>query len=58
MEIKANDIIKINNNHEWANCLAYVSEIKSWGIVAFVPIPLKGNAYIRLSWNEFEKINN
>lgn len=58
MDFKKDDIIKIKSNHEWANCLAYISEVEKWGVVAFVPIPLKGNAYIRLSWDEFEKINN
>jgi hypothetical protein len=40
----------------WVGCLIQVSEVKSWGIQGFVKIPKGGEAYIRLTWQQFEPI--
>lgn len=50
------DVIQINENHKWQGCLAIVDEVKSWGIQAYVPIPIGGNAFVRLMYGDFEVI--
>lgn len=61
MEMQKNDIIQIAPPHKWAGCLAIVSEMKSFGVQAYVSIPSNdgkppGRAYIRLKYDDFEMI--
>jgi hypothetical protein len=39
-------------------CLCQVDEVKPWGIQAWVQIPMSGNAYIRLNWNQFDYVGD
>lgn len=56
-EIKAGSIVQANENAgEWAGCVLIVSEEKSWGVQAYLRIPTKGDAYIRLPWDAVEDI--
>ena len=55
MEIKRGSIIQANENaKDWCGTVLIVDEVKSWGVQAFVCIPMKGNAYIRLRPDQFE----
>ena len=56
MEVKRHDIIQINENHKWIGCLAYVTEVRSWGVQAFIQVPEEGRAFIRLKYGEFDII--
>ena len=39
---------------KWGPSLVVVTEVKSWGIQGYTHIPLGGDAFIRLKWEEFE----
>lgn len=39
-------------------CLCQVDEVKTWGVQAWVQIPMSGNAYIRLNWDQFDYIGD
>lgn len=57
MIVNVDDIIQITNqDHNWFGCILIVSECKSWGVQAYVPMPLEGDAYIRLETNDFEVV--
>lgn len=56
-----NNLIQITPPHRWGGCYATVTEVKSWGVVAFITVPHPegtGNAFLRLSWDEFEPMGN
>jgi hypothetical protein len=54
-KIKKNSVVQANElSGEWNGCLLQVSEVKSWGVQAWIQIPKSGRAYIRL---EFAKID-
>jgi len=55
------EIIQILPAHKWGGCLAIVSEVKSWGVLAYVTVPGSegmpaGHAHIRLVAGDFERI--
>lgn len=55
--IKTGDVIQANElAGEWAGCTCIVSEVKSFGVQAYLHIPFKGNAFIRLAWEQIEYI--
>lgn len=55
MDIKRGSIIQANENaKDWCGTVLIVDEIKSWGVQAFVHIPMQGSAYIRLRSDQFE----
>lgn len=56
--IKENSVVQINENGNagWVGCLVQVSEIKSFGIQGWVKIPMEGDAFIRLNWNQIDFI--
>ena len=55
MEIKRGSIIQANENaKDWCGTVLIVDEVKSWGVQAFVHIPMQGDAYIRLQSDQFE----
>lgn len=57
MTVKKHDVIQVNKEMpEWTGCLLMVDEVKSWGVLAHLRIPFKGNAYIRLTNDQFEVI--
>lgn len=57
-ELKRGSIIQANENAgEWCGTILVVDEVKSWGVQAFVHIPMKGDAYIRLTPEQFENLH-
>lgn len=54
--LQVGDIIQIKPPHAWAYCILMVSEVKSFGCQAYIEIPDKGQAYIRLNKNEYIKV--
>lgn len=59
-DIKVFDIVQISpevkhQNGFWAGNLLVVTEVKDWGVQGFCRTP-EGNAYIRLTKHQFEKI--
>lgn len=59
-QIQENSVVQVNENggEGWIGCLVQVSEVKAWGIQGWVKIPMQGEAYIRLKWNQVEFIGN
>jgi hypothetical protein len=61
-ELEKGDIIQIMPEHKWGGCLAVVDEPKGFGCQCYVSAPPDpdangtGHYYIRLNWQEFEKI--
>ena len=56
INIEINDVVQIVPTHQWSGNFVTVTEVKSWGIVGYVQIPLESQAYIRLEYGDFEKI--
>ena len=51
------DIIQItDSNDKWFPCLLIVSEVKSWGVQAYITVPYKGSAYYRIEFGKFELV--
>lgn len=58
-ELKRGSIIQANENAgEWCGTVLIADEVKSWGCVAFVHVPMNGDAYIRLQPEQFEILSN
>jgi len=58
MYLKRGDIIQANENAgAWCGTVLIVDEVKSWGVQAFVRVPMKGDAYIRLTPEQFENLH-
>lgn len=57
-DIKKNSVVQVNENgpEEWMGCLMQVSELKTWGVLAWVKIPVQGNAYLRLKFEQIDYI--
>lgn len=53
--IKVNDIIQLLEDAQegWVGCLLIVSEIRSWGVLGYVKLPLQGDVYLRVPWGQF-----
>ena len=57
--LKRGSIIQANENAgAWCWTVLIVDEVKSWGVQAFVHVPMKGDAYIRLTPEQFEILSN
>jgi hypothetical protein len=49
------DIVQANpETSEWGPSLVVVSEVKSFGIQGYTHIPRGGDAFIRLTWDQFD----
>ena len=58
-KLKRGSIIQANENAgAWCGTVLIVDEVKSWGVQAFVHVPMKGDAYIRLTPEKFEILSN
>ena len=58
-KLKRGSIIQANENAgAWCGTVLIVDEVKSWGVQAFVHIPMKGDAFIRLQPEQFEILSN
>ena len=57
MEVESGSIIQANENSgDWCGCLLIVDEVKSWGVQAYMMVPKKGTAFIRLNNDEFDLV--
>lgn len=55
--IKKGSIIQANENAgDWCGCVLIVSEIKEWGVQAFMHIPFTGDAFIRLRNDQYDAL--
>ena len=57
--VKKNDVIQINEKFKgtgWIGCLMIVDEVKSWGVQAYLHVPMQGDAYLRLKHEEYDVI--
>jgi hypothetical protein len=53
--VALSDIVQVRPDRNWGACLVIVTELKSWGIQGFTPMPPDGGqAYIRLKWEDIE----
>lgn len=53
------DVIQINERFpitDWIGCLMIVGEVKSWGVQAYLHVPMQGNAYLRIGHNAYDVI--
>ena len=52
------DIVQANpetsKTSKWGPCLIIVTEVKNWGIQGYTSVPMGGDAYIRLRWEDIE----
>lgn len=56
-KINKDDIVQVvNEDNNWFPSLVIVSEVKSWGIQGYTYIPCKGPAFIRLDFDDIEKV--
>lgn len=53
-DVQVGDIVQATPNSDWFPCLVVVSAVKPWGIQGYTSLPWKGNAYIRLTCEQFE----
>lgn len=56
--LRAGSVIQFTEEHQWAGSLAIVSEVRGWGVQAYVPIPEKGLAFVRATTGSFEVIGD
>ena len=53
--LKRGSIIQANENAgDWCGTVLIVDEVKDWGVQAFIHVPMKGDAFIRLTPEQFE----
>ena len=58
-QVKKNDVIQINEKFKgtgWIGCLMIVDEVKSWGVQAYLHVPMQGDAYLRIKHGEYDVI--
>lgn len=53
-DLKRGDIIQANENSGWCGAVLVVSEVKDWGVQAYVTIPMEGEAYVRLRHDQYD----
>jgi len=59
MDVSKNDVIQVIEgvgNGSWTGCLMIVDEVKDWGVMAYLHVPMQGDAYLRLKHGEYEVI--
>lgn len=57
--IALGDVIQIHPEHRLLGaCLGFVTDVRSWGVLAEVPIPGRGVIPIRLGPDEYERIGH
>lgn len=57
-DILVNDIVQITENGQegWVGALLVVSEVRQWGILGYTKIPLQGDAYLRVPFEQCELV--
>lgn len=59
MKANVNDVIQVNEHfrrEEWIGCLMFVREVKEWGVIAGLKIPMQGTGYLRLTHDQYDVI--
>lgn len=58
--IQVNDIVQITENGQqgWIGCLMVVSEVRTWGVLCYTKIPCKGDAYLRVPFDQCELVGH
>jgi sporulation protein YlmC with PRC-barrel domain len=56
MDIQIHDVMQITPDHDWGGAFLIVTEVRHWGVIGFVEIPKQGQAYIRIPFEQVEKI--
>ena len=56
--VRQGDVIQVTDekNEMWYGCTMTVDEVKQWGVQAGMKIPGEGLAFLRLKWEQFERI--
>lgn len=57
--VSKNDVIQVVEgvgNGSWTGCLMIVDEVKDWGVLAYLHVPMQGDAYLRLKHGDYEII--
>ena len=55
--IRRGSIIQANEKaKDWCGTVLIVDKVASWGVQAFVHIPMQGDAYIRLTPDQFDDL--
>jgi len=55
-DVKVHDIIQLLEHAQegWVACVMIVSEVRSFGVLAYTKIPCQGDAYLRVNFDDFE----
>ena len=56
--VRPGTVIQFTEDHHWAGSLAIVSEVRKWGVQAYVPIPQQGLAFVRATTGQFAVIGD
>jgi hypothetical protein len=56
--VKDNSVVQLNERAQegWIGCFLQVSEVKNWGVMGWVQIPMGGSAYLRPTWEQIDYI--
>lgn len=55
--MEKHDVIQITDEKDkWYGSILIIDEVKSWGVQAYVVVPLQGLAYYRIENEKFEVI--
>ena len=55
--IKVHDVVQVDPEVDrFGGCLVIVTELKAFGVQGFVEVPAEGRAFIRLKWDQIERI--
>ena len=56
-DVKKGDVIQVNENgNDWAGCLMIVDDVRKWGVQAYMHIPNSGEAFLRVGYDQMERI--
>ena len=58
MTVAKGDLVQVNLDGQdgWIGCVLEVSDVRAWGIIGFVKIPCRGNAYLRVDHAHYIKV--
>lgn len=56
--IKINSVVQVNEHAQkgYYGCLFQVNEVKNFGVLAWMQIPMEGRVYVRFDWHEIDYI--
>jgi hypothetical protein len=54
--MEVNHIIQLTEQaqEDWIGCVMIISEVKSWGVQAYMKMPGRGDVYLRVPFGQFE----